>query len=120
MARIARIVVENIPHHVTQRGARRQQTFFCVDDYQWSSARAHLVGRDDLLVNTKPLLDLAPDWRSFLDGQPDAEVTAALRRHESTGRPLGDDSFVARLEKLLSRNLRPQKRGPKAKKNENN
>lgn len=33
MARIARIIAPGIPHHVTQRGNRRQQTFFCDADY---------------------------------------------------------------------------------------
>ena len=33
MARIARVIVLGCPHHVTQRGNRRQQTFFCDDDY---------------------------------------------------------------------------------------
>jgi len=35
MARIARIVIPHLPHHVTQRGNRRQQTFFNQDDYQY-------------------------------------------------------------------------------------
>ena len=34
MARIARIVVPECPHHVTQRGNRRQPTFFCDRDYR--------------------------------------------------------------------------------------
>lgn len=34
MARIARIVVPGYPHHVTQRGNRRQPTFFCSGDYR--------------------------------------------------------------------------------------
>jgi putative transposase len=34
MARIARAVAPGIPHHVTQRGNRRQQTFFGDEDYQ--------------------------------------------------------------------------------------
>jgi putative transposase len=34
MARLARIVVPNAPHHVTQRGNRRQQTFFSDADYR--------------------------------------------------------------------------------------
>jgi putative transposase len=34
MARIARVIAPGFPHHVTQRGNRRQQTFFCDDDYQ--------------------------------------------------------------------------------------
>jgi len=34
MARIARVVVPGYPHHITQRGNRRQRTFFCDEDYQ--------------------------------------------------------------------------------------
>lgn len=34
MARIARVVVPGYPHHVTQRGCRRQQTFFTDSDYR--------------------------------------------------------------------------------------
>ena len=34
MARIARAVAPGMPHHVTQRGNRRQQTFFNDEDYQ--------------------------------------------------------------------------------------
>ena len=33
MARIARVVVPGYPHHVTQRGSRRQPTFFLEEDY---------------------------------------------------------------------------------------
>ena len=33
MARLARVVAAGIPHHVTQRGNRRQQVFFSDDDY---------------------------------------------------------------------------------------
>jgi putative transposase len=34
MARIARVVGPGLPHHITQRGNRRQETFFCAEDYQ--------------------------------------------------------------------------------------
>ncbi len=33
MARLARVVVPDLPHHVTQRGARREPVFFGDDDY---------------------------------------------------------------------------------------
>jgi len=33
MARMARVVVAGAPHHVTQRGNRRQTTFFAAEDY---------------------------------------------------------------------------------------
>jgi len=35
MDRMARVVVPGYPHHVTQRGNRRQKTFFCDDDYRY-------------------------------------------------------------------------------------
>ena len=38
MARYARVVLPGHPHHVIQRGNRRQRTFFCADDY-----RAYLI-----------------------------------------------------------------------------
>jgi len=46
MPRIARIVVPGLPHHVTQRGNRRMQTFFCDEDYQeYLALLAHWCGR---------------------------------------------------------------------------
>jgi putative transposase len=35
MARMARVVIPEYPHYVTQRGNRRQKTFFCDDDYHY-------------------------------------------------------------------------------------
>ena len=35
MARMARVVVPGYPHHVTQRGNRRQRTFFDDADYAY-------------------------------------------------------------------------------------
>ena len=34
MGRLARIVCPGRPHHVVQRGNRRQDVFFCEDDYR--------------------------------------------------------------------------------------
>ena len=34
MARLARLVITDLPHHVTQRGNGRAQTFFGDDDYR--------------------------------------------------------------------------------------
>ncbi len=220
MARLARVIVPGIPHHVTERGNRRQLTFFCDDDYledvtlmaewcardhvevwawclmpnhshllavpeseealrhaigeahrryttrvnqrerwqghlwqgrffsfpmdarhtlaaaryielnpvraglvaraadyRWSSARAHLSGRDDALVRVAPLLERVPDWRRFLR-EPTEDELKAFRLHSTTGRPLGDDAFVDALEQKLGRVLRPQKRGRKAANND--
>src|SRR5258707_5592537 len=38
MARLARIIVPGLPHHVTQRGNGRQRTFFSEEDYQFYQA----------------------------------------------------------------------------------
>ncbi len=35
MARISRVVIPDLPHRITQRGNRRQQTFFTNEDYQY-------------------------------------------------------------------------------------
>ncbi len=85
-------------------------------DYLWSSAGAHLSGRDNALVRTAPLLELVGDWRSFLLQPGDVEDGAVLCAHERTGRPLGGPAFVARLEGLLGRALAARKPGPKPKK----
>lgn len=82
-------------------------------DWRWSSARAHLAGRDDHVVRVKSLLERARNWRTFLDEPLTAEEREAIRAHESTGRPLGSPTFVARLEKRLGRALARQKPGPK-------
>ena len=84
------------------------------EDYRWSSARAHLKGQDDELTSVAPLLALAPDWKGFLQLSEKSEVEL-LHRHERTGRPLGEDGFVKKLENQLKRSLRPQKPGPKKK-----
>ena len=218
MARLARVVAAGIPHHVTQRGNRRQTVFFGDDDYRayvallaegcasagvavwgyclmpnlvhlilvprdetalrealgeahrrytrrvnfregwrghlwqgrfasvpmdeahllacaryvelnpvrarltatarawpWSSARAHLAGRDDGLVQAGPLLELVRDWPAFLAEGLDAEAHAAIRSGERTGRPLGAASFVASLERALGRSLMRGKPGRKPK-----
>jgi len=216
MARIARIVAPGYPHHITQRGNRGQETFFCDDDYRhyidlmaqwctqwdvaiwayclmpnhihlvavpetaegmrkaigeahrryarminfregwrgylwqgrfhsfvmdegyllaavryielnpvrarlvadpaaypWSSARAHIEKRDDALVRVSPMLALVPDWDAFLKEEMQEQGYEKLRRHERTGRPLGSDVFIDRLEGQLGKRLRKKKTGPK-------
>jgi putative transposase len=84
-------------------------------DWRWSSARAHLEGRDDGLVEVAPLLDLVPDWRAFLARGLDDDALETLRRHSRTGRPLGSPAFLEALEARLGRRVRPGKPGPKPK-----
>ena len=82
-------------------------------DYKWSSAAAHLHKEDDILVKAEPLLSIIPDWRELLSSDLAEEEYEMLRRHERTGRPLGSDDFLIKLENLTSRILGRQKPGPK-------
>jgi len=84
-------------------------------DYKWSSCEAHLSGKNDKLVKVEPLLKLVHNWADFIR-EPVSEIELEnIRRHERTGRPLGDDSFVDRLESETGRYLRKKKPGPKGR-----
>ena len=216
MARLARVVMEGVPHHVTQRGNRRQTVFFSEDDYAaylallaeacraadvavwayclmpnhvhlilvpsdanglraalseahrrysrrinfregwrgylwqgrfasapmdedhlmaaaryvelnpvrarlcaraeewpWSSARAHLAGRDDGVVRTAPLLEREGRWAEFLEAGLPPVQHEAIRAAERTGRPLGSADFIKGLETSLGRPLARRKPGRK-------
>ncbi len=89
------------------------------EEWRWSSARAHLSAGDDCLVKVAPLLAMIGDWNAFLKSAIPEEELQHLRRHSRTGRPLGDESFLARLEEMVGRVLKPQKRGPKPKQSAN-
>jgi putative transposase len=80
--------------------------------YRWSSAAAHVKRQDDGLVKAAPLLEMVnEDWRSFLGQEVGAFERELLLRHIGSGRPLGSESFVERLESTLHRRLRPRRRG---------
>jgi putative transposase len=52
-------------------------------------------------------------WREHLGQEESSAELRALRRHNRTGRPLGNADFIRRLEQTTGRNLRPQKPGPR-------
>ena len=78
--------------------------------YGWSSAAAHAGGQD-----SSGLLDLrrwqqawsADDWKQQLCQPDDAEQTGQLRLSTGRGRPLGSDSFLSKVERVLGRRVRP-------------
>ena len=91
--------------------------------YEWSSAEAHTEGKDGA-----GLLDIAAwqsklagmDWREALRQGQDEEEVAAIRMCTNRGRPLGTDSFMSKVEKVVGRRLRPLPNGrPRKKKTEN-
>jgi len=77
---------------------------------------AHIEGHNDGLVTVSPLLEMVADWNEFIQVVSEPEDYEKLRRHERTSRPLGDESFIERLEALLHRRLQPGKPGPKGPK----
>ncbi len=75
-------------------------------DWPWSSARAHLSGRDDRVVTVEPMLRLIKDWRRYLSQEGDGATERLAIQHASrTGRPMGSEAFVSTLEQLTGREL---------------
>ena len=79
-------------------------------EHPWSSAAAHVTGEDPL-----GLLDMATwremetpaSWKQALQRRDNEDEVEALRLRTTTGRPLGSDRFIAKLETALNRRLRP-------------
>jgi len=89
------------------------------EDWPWSSAAAHVAGRGDAVAEGQWLVERTAGWvctwGDFLGGDDGQETARLLRRRESTGRPLGDKSFVKKIAALLGRDLTPKKPGRKPK-----
>lgn len=85
------------------------------EQYRWSSARAHLEGRDDSLVKVAPLLEMVGNWQKYLAQASIENEDRLIHTHERSGRPLGDHEFVSKLERILGRDLAKKKIGPKPK-----
>jgi len=83
-------------------------------EWPWSSARAHISGCDDSLVKVAPMLGIVGNWTEYLATAEEESTLDDLRRHERTGRVLGDEGFIEALEGALVRPLKPGKRGRKA------
>ena len=79
------------------------------EDYPWSSARHHLTGTPDRLVQSSPIRALAPDWAQFV--RDAEEPLETVRRHVRTGRPWGTEAWTQALEQQLGRALLPRKGG---------
>ena len=84
-------------------------------DWPWSSAAAHLAGRDDAVVTVAPLLARIEDFAGMLAGAEDEAAIRALLSARTTGRPVGAADWIKALEAETGRTLAPAKRGPKGK-----
>lgn len=58
-------------------------------------------------MRTAPLIEMVPiSWKRFLSTDVKDGEVEILRKHERTGRPLGEDEFLETLEVLLERKLK--------------
>ena len=69
--------------------------------------------KNEGLVKVGPMIAMVGDWEKFFEEDAIEDEAKKLRQHERTGRPLGNEQFVMRLEQLTGRMLRKRKPGPK-------
>jgi putative transposase len=90
------------------------------EDWKWSSARIHL--RNCSCSGILKLEDIdkymeIKSWKGYLTQQEDAAIIKHIRANTLSGKPLGDDRFLVKLEKLSGKVLKSLPRGrPKKKK----
>ncbi len=79
-------------------------------DFAWSSGAAHCGKRDSsgLLALDQWLEQMPPaQWKATLEAIAGSDETSErMRVHTRTGRPLGGDSFLSKLENLINRRIR--------------
>ena len=123
MARIARVIagVMDETHLIAcfryiENNPVRAKLVEQPEQWIWSSASAHIQAKDDLLVKVNPGLSIVQkEWKQFLSKTESSGQMEIFRKHERTGRPLGNEPFVKMLEKRLGRTLALKKPGQKAK-----
>ena len=81
------------------------------EEYQWSSARAHINKANDPLLNHCPLEDEIKNWKQYLEDPDEERQVKIFREHMATGRPLGSENFIEKLEAILGRMLKKRKPG---------
>jgi putative transposase len=88
-----------------------------VEEYRWSSAKAHVTGAHDSLL-------AADSWLSSQERSAygefvcmaDDETDNAIRRSTNSGRPFGSETFIDKLEFQLNQTMKPRKPGRPRKK----
>jgi len=83
-----------------------------VEEYRWSSARAHVTTAHDPLLSGDSWLSAEEQsaYRDFVCMEDD-ETDSAIRKATNSGRPFGSESFIDTLEFQLNQALKPGKPG---------
>ena len=68
------------------------------EDYPYSSAKAHILGRKDPLLK-EPLFDKSElnEYRRFIRSEEDKKIIEEIRKQTRLGKPLGDGGFLKTL-----------------------
>lgn len=76
------------------------------EDYPFSSAKAHILGRKDPLLKevlfNKTELN---EYREFVRVEEDSEIVEEIRKQTRSGKPLGNEKFLNTLSEKLGRSL---------------
>ena len=83
-------------------------------EYNWSSAAHRLSGAPDPL-ETQVDIPGVDNLEDFFSKPPSKKRIDLFNAHLKTGRPLGSESFILKLESTYGRRFRPLKRGRKPK-----
>ncbi len=88
------------------------------EGYEWSSAKGHILGSGDAILSGKDWLG-ERDRKAYLRflNREDKPMEVSIRKATMTGRPLGAEGFIKRLERLLERDILPKKAGRPKKRN---
>lgn len=83
------------------------------EDYPFSSAKAHALKQEDILLSDNFMLSEIEDWSLYLAQEDESSHVNLFKQCAHTGRPLGDEKFIIKLEELTGKTLRRKKPGPK-------
>ena len=86
-------------------------------DYSWSSAKAHVYKTKDRLLSDNFMTEEITNWKEYLSDDTDDKKGDLFVGCVDTGRPLGDNDFIKKLEAVVGRTLRRKKPGPKRRDN---
>ncbi len=82
------------------------------EDWPWSSARTHLQG-ERLPGASYPPSEALANWREYLAIDDPVEELNLLRRRTTTGRPIGNEAFITRLESIAGKPLNRERGRPR-------
>jgi len=88
-------------------------------DWKWSSATSHINNGNGMIIKLGDLffiIDMTREkWRLYIEEQEDNKEIEKIKQYTMTGRPLGAEEFILKLERRLGRKLRVRLRGRPAK-----